>query len=422
MQWNKWWLSEQAIAFASAAMFTVLGARVFHELGPDWISLFLPLLFIPLILVALVKPSTRTVHLRAALLGLFATIVIGTSFIVQFVSRFQTAPHKFVHDGAVQTEDAARFLIAGVNPYTADYRQSAFGAFRDEFSGGVRPNPAWTHYVYLPVQFLAAVPFSVVFRQAFGWFDIRLIYILADLLALVFLLRLVRGSEWRLLVATLFLLNPFWLRHFVFGFNDILGFAFIAGTLWSLQRRHWVSAGIWCGLAAATKQSAWLFLPFFVAHLFWERRRIGPRWRLALAAALVTVAIFILPFFLWNPEAFLEDSYRYPTGSTTLSYPISGIGFSPWLVKWGVVKSMWDYYPFSLIQPLVGAPTLIALLAWQRRRNTLATLTAAAAIFGLVYWFFARYFNSNYLSYFSFFAIALVALNEPRSPAESRTV
>ncbi len=71
---------------------------------------------------------------------------------------------------------------------------------------------------------------------------------------------------------------------------------------WLLRDRRWWSA-LCLGLAIATKQPAWLFLPFY-AILIWRHRGLKEAVvRLSMAGAIALV--INLPFMLWNFHAWL---------------------------------------------------------------------------------------------------------------------
>lgn len=403
---------ECRIALASAVWLAVFGGFFPRFLEMPWLAALAPVAVVPLALVAWNRDPRRTYGLRVGLTVGYAVVVLGASLINLMVAREQVDTVKYVHDGAVQTEDAVEFLLDGVNPYAADYSQSAFGGFDNAFPGG-RPNPPDTHYIYLPFHILASVPFSAALRAWTGWYDQRIVYILAELLAVAFLVRLARGSEWRLLIATVFLFNPFWSKFFVLGFNDIFVFALLAGCLWAVQRGRWVQAGVWFGLAAASKQHAWLVVPFLLLYIILEARRLRRDWRPAVLAALGTAAVFLIPFIAWGPQDFLDDTFRYASGSLVTSYPITGFGIAPQLVDIGVIRSIWDYYPFWIFQLAAGLPLLIILLFIQRQRNTLPWVLVSTILFGFTFWFFSRFFQWNYITFLSFLGIAALALAGP---------
>lgn len=406
-------ISERRIAWASALLFPTLSVLSFVILHAWWAFIFTPLLFLPILFVWKGSATNRTIQYRTAIMAGVTTILLLITVVNLIAIRAKTVPTKDIHDGAVQTEDAITFFLHGVNPYSADYRSMPFGGFYDGFSRGVRPNPAWWHHVYLPFHFLVSLPFSYILNHLTGWYDQRVVYIFSEIVALFFVIRLARGREWQLLIGVLFALNPFWVKFFVQGYNDIFVFSLMAGMLWNLRRGRWNWAGLMYGLACASKQSAWMFAPFLIAYLFWKGRSTKRDWRIPLLLALGIGALFIAPFFFWNPKDFIDDIYRYPAGSLTTSYPISGFGISDLMVSSGIIKSIWDYYPFIYIQLLLAGPLLAVLLLFQRTKNTLSQLVVFSLVFSFVFWFLSRFFNWNYISYLTFFAIAAIALAGP---------
>ncbi len=183
------------------------------------------------------------------------------------------------------------------------------------------------------------------------------------------------------------------------GFNDVLFLAFVAAGALLLQRQRTTLAGIAVGLALASKQTAWPLLPFYLAYL-WFHAPPGRRWQTALrqiAPTVVTASVIILPFLLWSPGAFLDDVVRFASGGATSSYPISGDGLGQLLLTAGVIRTMWDAYPFWLFQFVLGLPALGLLLWWLRRRPTVSAMLLAYAAWTFVLQFSARYFNDSHI-------------------------
>jgi uncharacterized membrane protein len=87
---------------------------------------------------------------------------------------------------------------------------------------------------------------------------------------------------------------------------------------WLLREKRWWSV-LFLGLACATKQLAWFFLPFY-AVLIWRSMGLKEAaGRLSIAGA-IALAIN-LPFILWNPHAWLAGVLApvadpmYPSGA-----------------------------------------------------------------------------------------------------------
>lgn len=341
------------------------------------------------------QSSTRP---RLAIVLFLGVFLLGSLMGIQIAVRHLTKPALFIHDGGVETEDAIAALRSGENPYAVDYSTRNFGAFPDVFSNATRPNPAWTHYIYLPFQLLAGIPAWLLANAVIGWFDIRLLYIMSFLLLVGCGLAMAPPGQRRLLTAILLIFNPLFVPFLIAGFNDVFFLGFVGWCAWALMRGRLTWAGVALGLAVASKQSAWFLVPFFIAHIFLTA---SPSKRQAILKSVVPMAIvaglIILPFVIWSPRDFLDDTIWYASGSAVLSYPISGFGLGQLLLSMGVVRSMWDQYPFWIFQVIAGLPTLWLLLRWQRRQPSVSRMLLAYAGLAFVMWFVSRFFNDSYI-------------------------
>lgn len=323
-----------------------------------------------------------------------------------------------IHDGAVQTEVAANFLLHGQNPYAADFRPTLFGRAPSPF----RPdavNLAWTHYVYPPAVIMTAIP-SIVLRPWLGPLtDIRWLYVLALIALTTAVVLNVKSWERRSLTVVLLLGNPFIWLYAVAGFNDILAIAAIVGSVLALQRKRWVSAGVLMGLALALKQTAWLALPFWL-WLIWHEQQSHKGQPIAARATIslaVTTAIIYLPFFLWGPAALYDDLVRYVSGSISFSYPISGSTFLQFERIFGLVDSPWEIiqtWPWQLVAAVAG---WWAGWRWLRRRPTAGILLMVTAAVTLGVAMVSRFFNDNYLSAILLLATAAYLLDHEHESA-----
>jgi hypothetical protein len=93
------------------------------------------------------------------------------------------------------------------------------------------------------------------------------------------------------------------------GGDDLPVLALALLSLSLVHRDRPIAAGLAAGLAAATKQTAWLVVPFV---LLASRR--GSSRRRAASVAVALVAVVVVPFVVWNPKAFVEDVLRFPLG------------------------------------------------------------------------------------------------------------
>lgn len=381
-----------------------LRTSVYLYVLPDQQLVFWILSFVLLMIYALIRLGDRGGRYylaRLALIGLLGVFLIGSLLGIQVAARRASDPVLFTHDGAVQTEDAISALKAGENPYAVDYRTRTFGGYPDAFSEGTRPNPAWSHYIYLPLQVVVGAPLAALAERTIGWFDVRLLYLGSFILLVTAGALLTRSRESRILVLTMLLFNPLFTQFFVAGFNDVffLGWVALGSLMLRRGRSRWGAVAF--GLAVASKQSAWLLLPFYLAFVWY---RSGGDFRKTLREVMpgvITTLVIVLPFFLWSPSNFIEDTIQYATGTAAFSYPISGFGIGQLLVSMGVIGSMWDRYPFWILQLLVAGPLFVWLWRWLKSEPTVSRMLGAYGLFTLAVWFTSRYFNDSYIGVIS---------------------
>ncbi len=323
-----------------------------------------------------------------------------------------------IHDGAIQTEVAADFLLHGQNPYTADFRPTLFGQAPSPY----RPNAvnvAWTHYVYPPAVVISAVP-SIVLRPWLGPLtDIRWFYVLV-LIALTAIIAISLPTwERRSLAVVLLLANPFVWLYAVAGFNDGLAIAGMIISAIAVRRQRWGWAGVMMGFALAAKQTAWLVLPLWIWWIWRLQRgqKNPPTLRRSFPGLLVTTAIFYLPFFLWGPAALYDDLVRYVAGSLPFSYPISGSTFLQFFRIFGVIDSPWALIPTWPYQLAAAGLGWWVGWRWLKLQPTMATwlVTGAAVTLGVA--MVSRFFNDNYLSAIVMLGVSAYLLDYEHGPA-----
>lgn len=354
----------------------------------------------------------------------FLVLVTATVFIVGMTTWRQSlvrmAEPLRIHDGAIQTEVAADFLLRGINPYAADFQPTLFGQAPSPYRGDA-VNVAWTHYVYPPAVIVTAIP-SLLLRPWLGPLtDLRWLY-LGALLALTLAVVLTTPTwERRSLAVVLLLANPFIWLYAVAGFNDILAVAAMVIAAILLERRRLTWAGILMGCALAAKQTAWLALPLW-AWWIWRRQTVEKNKKTVqptLLATGVTALVFFLPFIIWNPGALYDDLVRYVTGSIPFSYPISGSTFLQFFRIFGLVDSPWAQVPTWPFQ--LAALGLGWWLGWRwlKRRPTAATWLAASVVVTLAVAMVSRFFNDNYLSAIVALSVAAFLYDHDHDPVTS---
>jgi len=361
------------------------------------------------------------VKLIALVFVIVAFVVLPTMAAIVF--RHNTAPYLYIHDGAIQTEEAIKFLLANENPYAESYAATPMAQWRFNESG-VGRNLAIDHLPYLPFTFLSAIPLYLVAQATLGWYDQRFVSLILLSLAVLMLLRVGRTPGEKLASITVLSLNPLSIPFFIEGRNDIMVSFWLIGGILLLQRRRVSWAGIFIACAAVSKQTAWFIIPFFVFYALQIERNSNPlkqlvkRARVLVPAALVFVGI-LLPFLIWDAGAFLDDvlsvPFRLPAAGAI--YPIRSLGFGGLALGLGWIKQSTDPFPFSWLQMLFGGLGLIFLLYSQWRNNTLTQVLMNYAVLLFICLFFARSFVDNYLG----FALTWLVLPALSGDAVNRT-
>lgn len=332
---------------------------------------------------------------RVIILSLLVLLVLVVPLLSGIHLRHVYADVGYTHDHPLQDEIAAKVLLSGRNPYDFDYRTTPLFAWDPK-------NPALDHLVSLPFEFLIAVPASIVSEALIGWYDHRFLHLLGLLVSLGVILTVSRMREVGLLAFILFAFNPYFTTTFIAGFNDVMSLGLLALFGWALVRRRYLAAGLWLGFALATKHFAFAFGYFAFLFLLVQGNPgfpFGKKFALAARRFLPSIllaGVLILPFFFWNPHAFIDDTVRYPSGGLPTSYPIAGIGFSELLLRAGVFSTNDAPYPFWRIQLPIAIPLLVLLSFWMLKAPSVGRLFLSASFVLLALLFFSRFFNVNY--------------------------
>jgi hypothetical protein len=138
------------------------------------------------------------------------------------------------------------------------------------------------------------------------------------------------------------------------GMTGMLYFPFLL-LAWVLWRKNlWVSAAC-MGIAVATKQVAWFFLPFYLILIFrflpWKKATLG----LSLVAA--AFAAFNLPFIMAGPSLWFDSV-------------ISPIKDALFPSGWGIITLVlqgWVNIESPLLFTILEASVFIAVVAWYWR-------------------------------------------------------
>ena len=346
---------------------------------------------------------------RAGVIGLGAVLLVALPS-AAFIGMGAATDRPYGQDGGVvQLPLAIDRILAGESPYGADYsstilaRQARVSSFWDELGG----NPILRHHAYLPGTHLVMLPFHLAGRALFGGFDPRVVTLLFYALVTALAARFPVSVEGRLCASGIAALNPLVYWHQIFGANDLVFVAMVLGAVLLARARRRVDAGLLLGLACATKQLAWPFAPFLLVALSGARsfadlagaaawrRLCGP----AAAAAAVFVAV-VAPVAALDFRAFWGDIVVYNVGLPGGdNYPFGGtpgFGFANYLLYFGRVVDLRDYFPFSVFYALL-VPLGFLLLRAQLRDGhpEWALATGSTALVASLY--FSRVVHPNYL-------------------------
>lgn len=359
-------------------------------------------------------PRGRWIHL-----GLLIAVFVVVPTIASILLRETGKPYTYIHDGALMIEEAARKLLAGHNPYAANYLDTPL------YYWPMVNNPALYHLTYFPFLFLVTVPFVWVFDHLGIFWDQRYLYLPAYLATLAILPLLVKRPAHRLAIVAMVGLNPQLFPFVIEGRNDffVLAFLFAGVALLQRERRSWATLAI--AAAAAAKLHALFLLPFVAVYLVATRRprtvREAARALAPTIPAVIFLAVTFMPFLLNDWNAFYDDVVRYNAGGAAWTYPISGVGFSALLLSLHVIAYPQADFPFAPIELAVATPIAIYTLRGLWREPTIARMLGGYALTLLAFLFFGRYFQGNYVGYIFAAATAIPLLvAESRPPRQPR--
>jgi glycosyl transferase family 87 len=354
---------------------------------PVWTAAWLGLTLLA-VAVALFWLESRDAVAALSVLSLYAGPIIAAIARLHFVP----SPVAVIGDGALQTQQAGDLLVRGIDPYGADY--AALGLGRTPWAEAF-PNPALHHTVFWPGQFLLPLPLQALSQALFHWWDQRVFLLLAATAIWILLRLLLPGMPGRA-AALMFFLLPGHSLVAVLGDNDLAMLAVLMGALLAAQRRQFVLMGVLLGVAVATKQHALLAAPFIV---WWAVARGAdlPALARSLAVGAAALAAVVLPFLLWDPHAFIQDTIVFVAGSGPQAYPINGFGLSAILLSAGVIHGSRDAFPFAPIEAAVGIALWAFGFVWIQARRQLPDVLALSGLTALLVLFVSRYFHDTHL-------------------------
>jgi hypothetical protein len=351
------------------------------------------------------------------LVWLIVVSTVVAQSVLLILLRQATGPASYTHDGGViQTEEALKHILAGKNPYVEDYVNTPMAEW------GLGYKTALYHYPYLPWTFLFSTSFYLVSQAVLGWYDQRFVYLLLFVITLLLAPRLAPKRTDKLCLVMVLGLNPIMGVDVIFGQNDSFVLFWIVLAFWLVhlsrekgEVKGWgvVLSVISFGLACASKPTAWFLAPFYFLYLLREenislgnlRGLVTPLLQ-GVIPFLIIFVVLVLPFAVWDWGALVDDVWGWASGATEVPYQIRGWGFANLILGLGLVESKLDYFPFWIPELFTCLPLLLFLLWKQVKTNTLGAVFYGYSALMLVFFYFSRFLNENYLG----FILAFVAL------------
>lgn len=223
-----------------------------------------------------------------------------------------------------------------------------------------------------------------------GLEDVRIFYLLCAV-AVAAIIFLWAPPGLRPLVILGFLVNLALWNLIASGTIDTLYALFIL-LGWMLRSRLWIAA-VFMGLAAATKQIAWLYVLFYLILVL---RETG--WRPALRSVGAIMVVFLavnLPFILGAPQSWLDGVLSpvvdplFPRGIGIVSFSLVGIlppvasVFTVMEIIVLIVAAGW-YYRTGYRHPQVGLLLAVLPLFFAWRSYSCYFYFASIMMFGAV--------------------------------------
>ncbi|MCL2150556.1 MAG: hypothetical protein FWH51_06510 [Dehalococcoidia bacterium] len=218
--------------------------------------------------------------------------------------------------------------------------------------------------------FLLPLPFLVL-----GMGDLRWVYLLLLLPVLAFVVMQAKGSLRWWLGGGLLVSLEIW-NSIAAGETGVLVVPFLL-LAWVLMRRNLWVAALCLGLAAATKQIAWFFVPFFLILVL---RTMGLK-KAVLAAGMVGAAFFALnaPFIIMDARLWVSSvlapmgSNIFPLGVGLISLVTGGywhldnaLLFGVMEVAVGLICVVWYYFNCRRVPHTALVLAVVPLLfAWR---------------------------------------------------------
>ncbi len=336
---------------------------------------------------------------EAVIIGIFAPYFLDDGVnggVDEVVQQLYGSFH--YNDGTALCQQAAENLLAGKEPYSNSNIVTAFstydsaydrltplklGRFADDYPypskeeitqvwESALKNPSQpppeieTHLNYPAGSFLLLTPFV-----AAGIKNIQIIYVILVLAALIYVTWRIRGKRRLIFIGVVLASLELW-NTLANGETGIIVFPLLLIAWVTLGENNWVSA-IFMGLAVATKQIAWFFVPFYII-LLWQTAKP----KIVAAAIGIIVVLFAATnayFIAQDPSLWLQS---ITSPMIEPMFPL-GVGFVS-LVTSGLVDIRTSI-PFSVAEIVVFIGGILWYLRYGKRYPDAGPILAVLPLF-----------------------------------------
>ncbi len=222
--------------------------------------------------------------------------------------------------------------------------------------------------------------------------DLRLIYLIFLVPALVCSVWLIPGKRWLLFLGALLISLELW-NGLAVGETGFLVFPFLLIAWLAMRKNLWLSA-VLMGVAIAVKQTGWFFVPFYLILIYrtMDRRKVIPVTGILAGVFLA----FNLPFIISDPGLWLSSV----TAPMTDSFFPMGAGIVS-LVNVGVLDIR-----SPLVFTAMELAVMIAAILWYLRYSPLYPI--AGPVLAVVPLFFAWRSLWPYFFYVDIIVLGLI--------------
>jgi glycosyl transferase family 87 len=302
-------MADAGVYAASAIAAAVVALAADIPLLREWGRMAAPVYVVGAGIAAWISLRTGPDERRdRSLTWLALAVLVGATLLplgLETAWRASSGPGLHAQSEAIVTEEAARAVMRGIDPYTADYQHGPLEA---------RPLGTKTHFPYLPGMLVFGLPRAFDGSSALA--DARIAFavftVAVGAMALAGApLRRAPPSRRRASALVLAVL-PTGALLLATGGDDLPVLALMLFALVLAAEHRPGASGVAAGLAAITKQTAWVLLPFLALA---ARDREGRPARARFSAAAGTIVVLgLAPFAAWGPGDFVEDVIRFPLG------------------------------------------------------------------------------------------------------------